>query len=297
MADLLTPLVPSFERSLKARRRSPKTIRAYTEAARLFAAHQDGAGRSLDPREVTRGDVEDFIATQLEEWSPSTAATRYRCLQQFWKWIVEVDEADVSPMEKMSPPTIPEAPVPVIDEPELKMLFKACAGSGFENRRDLAILRLFLASGIRLGEMAGLTVDEVDLDQGAALVHGKGDRARWVSFGDRTVEALDRYDLDRRRHRLAARPQLWLGPRGPLTDSGIAQVLRRRAKQAGVTDLHPHRFRHTFAHRWLAAGGTEGDLQELAGWRSPQMLARYGASARSERARAAYKRIDVEGDL
>jgi len=297
VADLLTPLIPSFERSLRARRRSPKTIRAYGDAARMFAKYQGDAGRSLDPGRVKRGDVEDFIAAQLDQWSPSTAATRFRCLQQFFKWVVEEDEAPTSPMAKMSPPTLPAAPVPILTDDELRALLRACAGSGFENRRDTTIVRLFLASGIRLGEMAGLGVGDVRLDDAAALVHGKGDRARWVSFGARTVEALDRYDRERRRHRQAHRPELWLGPRGALTPSGIAQVLNRRAKAAGVENLHPHRFRHTFAHRWLAAGGTEGDLQELAGWRSPQMVARYGASARSERARAAYRRIDVEGDL
>ena len=297
MADLLTPLIPSFQRSLRARRRSPKTIRAYSEAARLFTEHQAGAGRPLDPGLVTRGDVETFIGAQLDQWSPSTAATRFRCLQQFWRWVVEEGEAEVSPMSKMLPPTLPEVPVPILTDDDLRALLAACSGAGFENRRDTAICWLFLASGVRLGEMAALTLDEVHIDHSAALVHGKGDRARWVSYGDRTVEALDRYLRERRRHRLAARPELWLGPRGPLTDSGIAQVLRRRARIAGIEHLHPHRFRHTFAHRWLAAGGTEGDLQELAGWRSAQMVARYGASARSERARSAYRRIDVEGGL
>ncbi len=295
--DQLTPLLPSFERSLRARRRSPKTIKGYTEAARLFVEHQATAGRTLDPAAVTRGDVEDFIAAQLDQWSPSTAATRYRCLQQFWKWCVEEGEAPSSPMEKMGPPTIPEAPVPILTDVDIKALLNVTSGKGFEPRRDHAIVRLFVATGIRLGEMAGIALDDVNLDEGAVLVHGKGDRSRWVAISDRTVEALDRYDRERRRHRLANRPELWLGPRGGLTDSGITQVLRRRAKEAGLEGLHPHRFRHTFAHRWLAAGGTEGDLQELAGWRSAQMLARYGASARSERARAAYRRIDVEGDL
>lgn len=297
MADHLTPLVPSFERSLKARRRSPKTIKAYTEAARMFAEYQAVNGGPLDPAKVKRGHVEDFINDQLEHWSPSTAATRYRCLQQFWRWVVDVGEADVSPMEKMRPPTVPEAVVPVIGEDELKALLKATKGKGFENRRDHALLWTFITTGIRLGEMAGINVDDVSFDDGAVLVTGKGDRSRWVSFTPKAAEALDLYMMERRRHRLADRPELWLGVRGALTDSGIAQVLRRRATTLGIENLHPHRFRHTFAHRWLAAGGAEGDLQELAGWRSPQMLARYGASARSERARDAYRRINVEGDL
>ncbi|HXH56554.1 tyrosine-type recombinase/integrase, partial [Iamia sp.] len=293
----LTPLVRSFERSLRARKRSPKTITAYTDAAALFIAHQAEGDRALVAAEVTRGNVEDFIIDQLGLWSPSTAATRYRCLAQFWRFVVEEGEVDVSPMVNMSPPTIPESTVPVIPTDDLRRLLKVCEGPGFENRRDLALIRLFIATGVRLGEMSGLRVGDVNLDGNAVLVVGKGQRSRWVPFGDRAALALDRYDRERRRHPREGSGWWWLSPRGHLTDSGIAQVLRRRARAAGVPDLHPHRFRHTLAHRWLAAGGTEGDLQELAGWRSAQMVARYGASARSERARSAYRRIDVEGDL
>jgi len=70
-------------------------------------------------------------------------------------------------------------------------------------------------------------------------------------------------------------------------------MLRRRGIQAQVEDVHPHRFRHTWAHKWLAAGGQEGDLQALAGWESQQMIGRYGASAKAERARAAHKRLGL----
>jgi integrase len=68
------------------------------------------------------------------------------------------------------------------------------------------------------------------------------------------------------------------------------QMVRRRGRQAGV-EVHPHRFRHHFSHTWLERGGAEGDLMELNGWSSPQMLKRYGASARGARARRSYDRI------
>lgn len=79
-----------------------------------------------------------------------------------------------------------------------------------------------------------------------------------------------------------------------MTPSGIYQVIARRGERLGIK-LHPHMFRHTFAHRWLDAGGAEGDLMELTGWDSPQMLRHYGASARAARARRAYDRVDVMG--
>jgi integrase len=90
----------------------------------------------------------------------------------------------------------------------------------------------------------------------------------------------------------AWRAQLWLGAgsRGPLTASGIHQAVARRGRQCGG-EVWPHRFRHHFSHTWLERGGPEGDLMELNGWSSPQMLARYGASARSARARRTYDRI------
>jgi integrase/recombinase XerD len=79
-----------------------------------------------------------------------------------------------------------------------------------------------------------------------------------------------------------------------MTASGIYQAVARRGRQRGI-EVSPHRFRRHFSHAWLDRGGAEGDLMELNGWASPQMLRRYGASARSARARRSYDHIMDEG--
>ena len=86
------------------------------------------------------------------------------------------------------------------------------------------------------------------------------------------------------------RPELGVGGRGPVTPDGIYQIVAKAGRKAGVA-LYPHRFRHHFSHTWLDRGGGGGDLMELNGWTSPQMLAWYGGSARGARARRNYDRI------
>lgn len=289
--------IEAFGKSLQARNRSPKTIRAYLEAGRLLEVFLAAHDRPTEPEKICRADVEAFISDQLRQWTASTAATRYRCLQQLFKFLVVDEVIPVSPMANMLPPSMPEVPVPVLGSDELARLLKVTEGAGFDQRRDHAILRLFIDSPIRLGEMAGIRTEDVDLGNDTLLVTGKGNRGRLLPVNPKLATALHRYDRERRRHRKTGLPWLWLAPKGRLTDSGIAQMVERRASQAGVADMHAHRFRHTFSHRWLAAGNAEGDLQRLAGWRSAQMLARYGASAADQRARDAYARSALWDEL
>jgi site-specific recombinase XerD len=221
----------------------------------------------------------------------STVKTRYRGLFRFCGWLVDEEELTEHPMKTLSPPQPKSKPVPVLSDADLESLMKACAGKDFRDRRDEAVIRLLLDCGIRVSELCGLTVDGVDLDQGMALVRGKGNKVRPVYLSARTVRSVDRYLRSRRSQRWAHLDALFLTQRGALSPDGVRERMKVRGQQAGIEDLHPHRFRHTFAHDFLMNGGQERDLKRLAGWTSDVMLERYGASAADARAKAAAQRM------
>jgi len=290
IAPTIEVLTRSWRLSLEAQDKSRRTLEQYLESLRLFDAFLARSGMPQAVASIAREHVEAFIADVLTRSKASTAATRYKCLRLFFGWCVDEGEITLSPMARMKAPMIPDEPVDVLTADELGRVLKVCKGTSFEDRRDLAVVCLLADTGIRRSELAGLTIDAVDLDHKVVAVLGKGRRPRVVPFGAKTAQAIDRWLRIRSGHRLAGLPDLWLGASGRrFTDQAVRQMLERRGTEAGVANLHAHRFRHTFAHQHLVDGGNEGDLMVLAGWRSRQMLTRYASSMAAERARTSYR--------
>lgn len=241
--------------------------------------------------ELNRPAIREWLAVLTDTHEAGTVKVRYRGLHRFCSWLVDEGELDSNPMATLSPPTLKMKPVPVITDEELVALLKACVGKEFADRRDEALIRLLLDCGVRISEACGLLLDQLDLDQGMAIVKGKGSKVRPVYFGARTVRALDRYVRMRSHHRWAHLDALFLTQRGALSPDGARDRVALRAQRAGLEHVNPHRFRHTFAHDFLMSGGQERDLKRLAGWSSDAMLERYGASAADARAKAAAQRL------
>ena len=287
-----TSLLPQWERSLRAANKSPRTVQSYLESAgqlQVFLAESFGV---TEVALVSREHLETWMVELLARWKPSTASVRYRSVQQLFRWLQEEGEVSTSPMAKMRPPAVPEVPVPVVSDDDLRRLLKACDGKTYEDRRDTAIIRVFCEpGGCRLSELAGLRLDDVDTEQSSIMVLGKGRRPRIVPYGFKTAQAIDRYLRLRARHPRAALQGFWLTSKGAMSPGGIQQMLKRRCLQAGIDKVHPHQLRHTAAHVWMANGGNETDAKRLFGWRSQQMVARYGASAADGRARDAHRRL------
>ena len=290
----LRDLLESWLLALKAEHRAENTLKSYRTGVEQYL---DWCGRGGLPAVLDRGQVRSWISELMDAGAePATCASHQAAVRRFSRWLLAEDEQDTDPLVGLRPPTQPEKLVQPLTEDELKRLLKVCSGKEFVDRRDTAIIRVLMETGLRPGEVAALLMDDVDLGAGLVTVRkSKTGKGRVVHIGPQTVAAVDRYIRMRRSHQLAGGPLLWLGTRGREFHYGAMWLaLKGRAAEAGITRrFHPHLFRHTAATRWLAAGGSEGGAQASMGWSSRRMLDRYTAATASQRAAEEARRLGL----
>ncbi len=292
----LADLLDSWRIGLQAQRLADDTIRHYVDGSRLYL--RSCADNGIEP-ELSKDNVSLYLAKLLAGGAaPATARARWAQLRRFSWWLEKEGERPTDELVTLAPPKLDTKVVNPLTDAELRDLIKVCAGKGFRERRDEAVIRLMAETGMRSGECCSLTVDDVDLPRGLVTVQrGKGNKGRVVGFGPQTAAALDRYKRMRAGHRLADTPEFWLGDRSrSFGRNALYRAIEYRAKLAGIEGMHPHRLRHTAATRWLRAGGSESGLMAMAGWSEGDMMRRYTAASASERAAEEGKRLRL-GDI
>lgn len=293
----LRALLVSWMLALKVVHRAENTLKVYRSGVEMYLDWCDQQGL---PEVLDRAQVRSWISALIDAGAePATAAARQSAVKRFSKWLHTEGELDVDDLAGLQPPTVAEKLIQPLTEGELKALLKVTNGKTFEDRRDHAIIRVLLDTGLRPGEVAALKVGDVDLIGGlVAVTKSKTGKGRVVHIGPATAAAIDRWLRTRRTHKLADGPLLWLGTRGrEFHYAAMWLALKNRAADAGITRrFHPHLFRHTAATRWLAAGGSEGGAQASMGWSSRKMLDRYVRATASQRAAEEARRLDL-GDI
>src|SRR6516165_6019349 len=209
----LAALLPSWQLALKAERKSPGTIKVYSDGISKFLRWCAENGH---PAELSRVKVQTFLTGLLDDGAEgNTARSRDLALKRYAAWLVDEGELSANPLIGLRPPKGDHKVVNALTDDDLKGLIKACQGKSLQDRRDEAIVRLMAETGMRASEVIGLQVSDVDLHRGLVTVRrGKGGKGRVAPFGSQTAAAIDRYMRGRRTHRLADSGDLWVGGGG-----------------------------------------------------------------------------------
>ncbi|MBV9448767.1 MAG: tyrosine-type recombinase/integrase [Streptosporangiaceae bacterium] len=299
----LTALVTSWQLALEAAAKSPKTVRSYLDSVKALSSFLTAQGMPTDVEGVAPDHLRAFLLAEERRTSAASAAVHFRNLRVFFGWLAsEGERTNPNPMSRVEGPKVTKKAKEFFTDDELARLLKTCNGMSFADRRDTAILRVLIDTGLRVSGLAGLRYDQDDesrndvfLTKRRLRIRLKGGDETWVPIGKKTASALDRYIRARSKHGESSSPWLWLGVQGHntahMTDSGIRDMVARRGEQAGIQNVHPHRFRRSFADKWLAAGGSTDDLMHITGWKTYDMVREYTEARGIARAHDAHARL------
>ena len=274
LSEPFAQVLADYERHLVAERDlTPHTVRAYLGDISSMLTHATALGHT-DLRTLDLRALRSWLANQQTRGrARTTMARRATAVRVFTAWLSRTGRIGEDPGSSLGSPKA-HRPLPAaLNQEEVRLLLDAAAeraaADGARGLRDLAILELLYATGIRVGELCGLDVDDLDDERRVVRVLGKGRKERTVPFGRPAERALHAWLRQGRSELVAAGsgPALFLGTRGGRIDQRAVRTLvhARLAEVPGAPDLGPHGLRHTAATHLLDGGADLRSVQELLG--------------------------------
>lgn len=256
--------------------RSDHTLRAYAGDLHALSAHLASAGVE-DLGSVRLADLRDWLGSLAATGTArSTIARRSAAVRTFFRWATRVGHVPTDPSVRLAAPRKHRVLPPVLAQRDASALLDIAAVASDDGDpigvRDAALLELLYATGIRVGELVGLDLDDVDVDAMVVRVIGKGDRERTVPFGHPARRALERWLTIGRPPLVtsASGPAFFLGRRGGRIDPRQVRTVVHAlvAEVRDAPDIGPHGLRHSAATHLVEGGADLRMVQELLGHRS-----------------------------
>jgi len=266
-------LMEKFLRHLEIERgMSQHTLRAYRKDLETFAAYAE-----KEPEDIEMIDVRGFVARQIKDGlSKTTAGRRLAAVRSFLKFLTREGFLKANPAKLVTTPKAEKHLPKFLSVDDVFALIEKPDTISFVHARDRAILELLYSSGLRVGEVAGLNVEDVNTREGLVKVKGKGRKERIVPVGSKAVDAIKAYMVEKILLKKKNKA-LFLNRTGsPLSERGIRRIVVKYARLIGVSgQIGPHTLRHTFASHLLQAGADLRVIQELLGHASLSTTQKY----------------------
>jgi len=279
----LAELVRYYDAYNRSENKSPSTLRWYNQVLRLFLEWLTDTGRSTNLCDIDEMCVREFILevqshiTNGHPVSIQTIHNRVRALRAFFNWLYQHNYTETHVLQNLHPPRLPQVMIKTLTDEEITRIFASQEQSTMNGSRNTAIMALFVDTGLRLSELAGVKLTNVNLEDQYVKVMGKGSKERMIAFGAATRRTLLQYATQYRGE--PAHPgidQFFLTVDGyGMTPEGVKSQVRRIAKASGVTRLYPHLCRHTYATNFLINGGDVLLLKQNLGHTTLAMVDHY----------------------
>jgi integrase/recombinase XerD len=247
---------------------SRNTLQSYRYDLSQLAAHQRNRGRQL--QSASREDLLHFLAAQMRAGRSPRSLSRYLSgFRQFYRWLLREGCIARDPTALIESPKLGRGLPKALNEQQVTGLLEAPAADTALGLRDRTMLELMYASGLRVSELVGLELQDVNLNQGVVRVIGKGGKERLVPLGEEALAWIKRYQEEARAALLGGKTSndLFITARGgAMTRQMFWHLLRRYAAQAGLRKpMSPHTLRHAFATHLLNHGADLRVVQLLLG--------------------------------